>query len=74
MEALVRFANRLGGNTGAQEELESFGLQLERSLLEIKGRLFAPEKITSGGGACCPYQSTNAEWSRSLRYTLVLKS
>lgn len=39
----MRFASRLAANTGAQEELRSYGLQLENSLIQIKGRLFHPE-------------------------------
>ena len=66
VRALEMFANRLANTGAAQTELESWGLRLEQSLVQITARLFKPENIVTGGRTY-DYQSANAEWGKTLK-------
>jgi len=61
-QAMLKFVQNVYSNPEASEELMKWGLELDRSLLELKGRHMPPEKIVFGSKTITA--SREADWGR----------
>ncbi|XP_061907071.1 piwi-like protein 1 [Entelurus aequoreus] len=70
---LLRFAETINKNAEAQEELEKWGLNFDKELLNLKGRVLPSERIIQGSKSYA-YNPRTAEWAKEMRGLPVIYS
>ncbi|XP_056889772.1 piwi-like protein 1 [Takifugu flavidus] len=72
-QRLNRFMSNIQRNADARAELEKWGLNFERKLLNLNGRLLPGEKILQGS-ASYEYDPVVADWTREMRGVNVISA
>uniref|UniRef100_A0A668A7J4 Piwi-like RNA-mediated gene silencing 1 n=1 Tax=Myripristis murdjan TaxID=586833 RepID=A0A668A7J4_9TELE len=70
---LTGFVNNIQRNTAAQAELNTWGLNIDKQLLKLNGRVLQGEVIVQGPKSY-EYDPSKAEWSREMRGIPVISS
>ena len=65
---LLQFIGQMNTNPKVREEMRNWDVSLDDGLVQLQGRLFNPEEISTGQNKIVRYQSTNAEWQGVFRY------
>jgi len=66
-KSLMAFAKRVQDNPEIKALLDLWDMQMENSLVDVKGRQLAPEQIIGGGESKANYQASNADWGNCFR-------
>ncbi|XP_077378669.1 piwi-like protein 1 [Festucalex cinctus] len=70
---LLRFSATINRETAAQGELEKWGLQFDKQLLNLTGRVLPPERIFQDARSY-GYNPRTADWAREMRGLPVISS
>jgi len=65
IEKLMSFNKRLLSTRNIVQELSEWNLQLDKKLLDIPGRVLAPEQLRFGGEVYI--KSTDGDWTREMQ-------
>ncbi|KAG5683571.1 hypothetical protein PVAND_012844 [Polypedilum vanderplanki] len=65
-KVLKEFSRRINQSEASQDVLESFGLEMERDLVQLGGRVINPEKIIFGNDRTFQ-NDKNADWTNAIR-------
>eukprot|EP00112_Aurelia_sp_Birch-Aquarium-sp1_P026327 Seg928.2 transcript_id=Seg928.2/GoldUCD/mRNA.D3Y31 product="Piwi-like protein 2" protein_id=Seg928.2/GoldUCD/D3Y31 len=71
-QAMLKFVNNVYSNPEALEEMMSWGLEIDRSILETKGRQLPSEKILLGSSTFTA--SREADWGREATRETVISA
>ncbi|XP_054466265.1 piwi-like protein 1 [Anoplopoma fimbria] len=70
---LNRFVSNIQKNTDAQAELDKWGLNFDKELLNLTGRVLPAERIFQGPKSY-DYNPKDADWSREMRGVALISS
>ncbi|XP_034548252.1 piwi-like protein 1 isoform X2 [Notolabrus celidotus] len=72
-DRLTRFVSNIQRNADAQAELDKWGLNFDKMLLKLSGRILPRERIAQGSRSY-EYSQAQADWSKEMRGLPLISS